>query len=139
MQVQEEMIRRANLHSGANQKKRVYSSKYALSGIVYCSKCGDIYRRVAWNNEAFHRLAVCDENGAWTRMLQGPNCSKPICRRRWVNAINLALGNKDSVIEKLQQNIESVINRADDTSVENIDIKLECLQGTAGMRQCKGL
>ena len=35
MQVQEEMIRRANLHSGANRKKRVYSSKYALSSIVY--------------------------------------------------------------------------------------------------------
>jgi site-specific DNA recombinase len=50
MQVQEEMLRRANLHSGANRKKRVYSSKYALSSIVYCSKCGEIYRRVAWNN-----------------------------------------------------------------------------------------
>lgn len=38
MQVQEEMIRRANLHSGAKWKKRVYSSKYALSSIVFCSK-----------------------------------------------------------------------------------------------------
>lgn len=44
MRVQEEMQRRANLHSGKNRKKRVYSSKYALSSIVYCSKCGDIYR-----------------------------------------------------------------------------------------------
>lgn len=34
MQVQEEMLRRANLHSGKNRKKRVYSSKYALSSIV---------------------------------------------------------------------------------------------------------
>lgn len=38
MQVQEEMLRRANLHSGENRKKRVYSSKYALSSIVYCPK-----------------------------------------------------------------------------------------------------
>ena len=30
MQVQEEMVRRANLRSGQNRKKRVYSSKYAL-------------------------------------------------------------------------------------------------------------
>ena len=36
MQVQEEMARRANLHSGAKRKKRVYSSRYALSSIVYC-------------------------------------------------------------------------------------------------------
>ena len=50
MQVQEEMLRRANLHIGEKRKKRVYSSKYALSSIVYCPKCGDIYRRVAWNN-----------------------------------------------------------------------------------------
>lgn len=33
MQVQEEMVRRANLHSGENRKKRVYSSKYALSSM----------------------------------------------------------------------------------------------------------
>ena len=33
MQVQEELLRRANLHSGVNRKKRVYSSKYALSSI----------------------------------------------------------------------------------------------------------
>lgn len=43
MQVQEEMVRRANLYSGEKRKKRVYSSKYALSSIVYCPKCGDIY------------------------------------------------------------------------------------------------
>lgn len=130
MQVQEEMIRRANLHSGANQKKRVYSSKYALSGIVYCSKCGDIYRRVAWNNRGKHSIV-------WrcvTRMEHGQGCccaptiQETDLQNAVVKAINLALGNKDSVIEKLQQNIESVINRADDTSAENIDIKLECLQ-----------
>ena len=39
MRVQEEMHRRANLHSGRQGKKRVYSSKYALSSIVYCSNC----------------------------------------------------------------------------------------------------
>ena len=49
MRVQEEMLRRANLHSGQERKKRVYSSKYALSSIVYCSKCGEIYRRIQWN------------------------------------------------------------------------------------------
>ena len=72
MQVQEEMIRRANLHSGQNRKKRVYSSKYALSSIVYCPRCGDIYRRIAWNsrgkrttvwrcyNRVEHGLEACD-------------------------------------------------------------------------------
>ena len=46
--VQEEMVRRANLTSGIEgKKKRIYSSKYALSSICTCTKCGDIYRRIA--------------------------------------------------------------------------------------------
>ena len=46
-QVQEEMVRRANMTSGIEgKKKRIYSSKYALSSICTCSRCGDIYRRV---------------------------------------------------------------------------------------------
>lgn len=67
IQVQEEMVRRVNLHSGVKRKKRVYSSKYALSSIVYCSKCGDIYRRIAWNNRGKHstvwRCCTCVEYG----------------------------------------------------------------------------
>lgn len=50
MRVQEEMERRANLTSGKERKRRLYSSKYALSGIVFCGHCGDIYRRIRWNN-----------------------------------------------------------------------------------------
>ena len=50
MRVQEEMDRRANLTSGADKKRRLYSSKYALSGIVFCGHCGDIFRRIKWNN-----------------------------------------------------------------------------------------
>ena len=50
MRVQEEMERRSNLTSGDGRKKRLYSSKYALSGIVFCGHCGEIYRRIRWNN-----------------------------------------------------------------------------------------
>ena len=48
MQVQEEILRRANIHSGTEQKKRVYSSRYALSSIVVCGHCRDIFRRIKW-------------------------------------------------------------------------------------------
>lgn len=56
MQVQEEMVRRANLRGRKGGKKRVYSSKYALSSIVYCGHCGDIYRRVHWNNRGYKSI-----------------------------------------------------------------------------------
>ena len=74
MQVQEEMVRRANLHSEEKRKKWVYSSEYALSSIVYCLKCGEIYRRIAWNNRGKHSTVwrCC------TRVEHGPKvCAVP--------------------------------------------------------------
>ena len=97
MQVQEEMLRRSNLHSGANRKKRVYSSKYALSSILYCSKCGDIYRRIAWNNHGKRSMVWRCVN----RVEHGPDCcDAPTVKEEElqndvVKAINMALGGKD--------------------------------------------
>ena len=49
--VQEEFRRRSNAISDIDtNKKRIYSNKYALSSICRCSKCGDVFRRIKWNN-----------------------------------------------------------------------------------------
>lgn len=96
MQVQEEMIRRANLHSGSNRKKRVYSSKYALSSIVYCPKCGEIYWRIAWNNR--ENIPPCGGAVPVWNMDQPPVTHqlfrRKICRRRWCrrSTLHLATG-----------------------------------------------
>lgn len=130
MQVQEEMLRRANLHSGANRKKRVYSSKYALSSMVYCPKCGDIYRRIAWNNRGKHSMV-------WrcvSRVEHGPGCcdaptvQETELQEAVVKAINMALGGKDDMLVALEQNISSVLALEDEGSMESINAKLEELQ-----------
>lgn len=130
MQVQEEMLRRANLHSGENRKKRVYSSKYALSSIVYCPKCGDIYRRIAWNNRGKHSIV-------WrcvSRVEHGPSCcdaptvQETDLQNVVVKAINLALGGKDEMLVALEENIATVFALGDDGSIESINAKLEELQ-----------
>lgn len=130
MQVQEEMLRRTNLHSGANRKKRVYSSKYALSSIVYCPRCGDIYRRIAWNNRGKHSFV-------WrcvSRVEHGPSyCDAPTVQETElqeavVKAINIALGGKDNMLIALEQNIASVLALEDEGSMESINAKLEELQ-----------
>lgn len=130
MQVQEEIVRRANLHSGEKRKKRVYSSKYALSSIVYCPKCGDIYRRIAWNNRGKHSIVwrCC------TRVEHGPSaCDAPTIQESElqaavIKAINIALGNRGSMIAALQENVETVIRQEDESSAEGIEVKLEELQ-----------
>ena len=130
MQVQEEMLRRANLHSGANRKKRVYSSKCALSSIVYCSKCGDIYRRIAWNNRGKHSTVWRCVN----RVEHGPDCcdaptvKEEELQNTVVQAINMALGGKDEMLTALEENISMVLALEDETSMESIDAKLEELQ-----------
>ena len=48
LRVQAEIARRANILTDG--KRRTYSSRYALSCHVFCGHCGDIYRRVQWNN-----------------------------------------------------------------------------------------
>lgn len=124
------MIGRANLHSGANRKKRVYSSKYALSSIVYCSKCGEIYRQIVWNNRGKHSTVwrCC------ARVEHGPTaCNAPTIQEQdlqaaVVQAINLTLGNRENMMTILQENVEAVIRQENETSSEGIEAKLLELQ-----------
>ena len=130
MQVQEEMVRRANLHSGAKRKKRVYSSKYALSSIVYCSKCGDIYRRIAWNNRGKHSTVwrCC------TRVEHGPKkCDAPTIQETnlqdaVVKAIQEVLCGKDVFLSVLEENIREVLESESGEQIVEIDHRLEELQ-----------
>lgn len=45
-----------------------------------------------------------------------------------IKAINMVLGNRDSMMAALQENVETVIRREDESSVEGIEAKLEELQ-----------
>lgn len=111
MQVQEEMMRRVNLHSGKKGKKRVYRSKYALSSIVYCPKSGDIYQRIAWNNRGKHSTVwrCC------TRVEHGPNvCDAPtiqesVLQNGVAEAISAVFKDDSSFLHILEKNMESVI------------------------------
>ena len=124
------MIRRANLHSGANRKKRVYSSKYALSSIVYCSKCGEIYRRIAWNNRGKHSIMwrCCTRVEHGSTACDAPTIQESDLQAAVVKTINLALGKRESMMATLQENVETVIRQEDETSSEGIEAKLLELQ-----------
>ncbi len=61
MQVQEELIRRRIVHTSPNGKTRTFSSNHVFAQIIICGKCGEVFRRVHWNNRGkeVHRLALC--------------------------------------------------------------------------------
>lgn len=50
LQVQEELVRRRVVKTSANGKKRNYSCNHCFSQIVICGECGEMFRRLHWNN-----------------------------------------------------------------------------------------
>ncbi|MBO4339471.1 MAG: recombinase zinc beta ribbon domain-containing protein, partial [Clostridia bacterium] len=118
--VQEELARRSALYKGG--KKRVYSSKYALSGNVVCGHCGNIYRRVTWY--------VGDTKPVvWrcvTRLTPGEECvgrsiPEEDLHAAIASAVNTAYANRDDIIPVLKENIEAVVGCDVDEEIEVID------------------
>lgn len=130
MQVQEEMVRRANLHSGAKRKKRVYSSKYELSSIVYCPRCGEIYRRIAWNNRGKHSIVwrCCTRVEHDLAACDAPTIQESDPQNTVVKAIHEVLGEKDAVLPILEMNIVEVLSNDSSSEVSEIDRRLGELQ-----------
>lgn len=130
MQVQEEMARRANLHSGAKRKKRVYSSKYALSSIVYCSKCGDIYRRIAWNNRGKHSTVwrCCTRVEHGPKKCDAPTIQESDLQNAVVKAVQEVMGGKDVFLPVLEKNIREVLESESREQIAEIDRRLKDLQ-----------
>lgn len=130
MQVQEEILRRANLHSGTKQKKRVYSSRYALSSIVICGHCGDIFRRIKWNNHGcrstvWRCVSRIDKNA--------PDCLARTVKEETlqevvVRAVNEMMSEQDTFLPLLKANIESAIGVNSEEAIAAIDEKLVELQ-----------
>ena len=122
MRVQEEMDRRANMVSRKG-KRRIYSSKYALSSIVYCSKCGDIYRRIACNNRGkkYTVWRCC------TRVTHGPdacharNIKETNLQEAVVESINQIISEGNELKKIIKENIEKAITGDESSRIETID------------------
>lgn len=130
MQVQEELVRRANLQAGSDGERRVYSSKYALSSITFCGECGEIYRRVHWNNRGkksivWRCVSRLEEKGA---DCGSATIVEDALQNAVVRAINGVLAGRDDFLSTLQSNIETVLGGALDLDTGEIDAKLDELQ-----------
>ena len=128
--VQEELVRRRVVHTSENGKKRCYSCKHCFAQIVFCSECGEFYRRVHWNNRGVKSIV-------WRCCSRLENTGHA-CRSRTVNeillenialeAINRVLCRKTDFLETLQANIAQVVRQGDTISPEAIDERLQELQ-----------
>ncbi len=130
LQIQEELARRRVVKTSANGKKRSYSSNHCFAQIVICGDCGEMFRRIHWNNRGCKSIV-------W-RCISRLEATGLECHARTVNelvlkdavlkAINQMLGDKSSYRTQLQLNIAAVIQKSQAVSVDNIDEKLTALQ-----------
>lgn len=95
-----------------------------------CSKCGEIYRRIAWNNRGKHSTVwrCCTRVEHGPTACDAPTIQEPDLQAAVVQAINLTLGNRENMMVILQKNVETVIRQEDETSSEGIETKLLDLQ-----------
>ena len=130
LQVQEELVRRRVGKTSANGKKRNYSCNHCFSQIVICGECGEMFRRLHWNNRGVKSIV-------W-RCISRLESTGLECHARTINelvlqdavvkAINQMLGDKSNYQAQLQLNIAAVIRASQATAIDSIDEKLMTLQ-----------
>lgn len=130
LRVQAEIARRANILTEG--KKRIYSSRYALSSIVFCGHCGDIYRRIKWNNRGC-RSTVWRCVSRVLKKSSGIDCPARTIREKdlqkaIVTAVNDAWARKDAILPVLQENIRAVLNEDTEEQLTSIDASIRAKQ-----------
>ncbi len=133
LQVQEELVRRRVVKTSANGKKRSYSCNHCFAQIVICGECGEMFRRIHWNNRGCKSIV-------WRCISRleptGQEChartvNEPVLENVVVQAINTLLGDKSAYQTQLQQNIAKVIRSAQQNTADGIDGRLQVLQKRA--------
>ncbi|MFA5640241.1 MAG: recombinase zinc beta ribbon domain-containing protein [Bacteroidales bacterium] len=92
--------------------------------------CGDIYRRVHWNNRGYKSIvwrcvSRLEEKGS---DCTSPTVNEETLQTAVVKAINELLANKEPFLQVLLKNIATVLNEENDNATDDIDSKLEELQ-----------
>lgn len=125
LQVQAEMIRRSSLIGKG--KRRVYNCKYALSSVVRCGHCGDVFRRVKWNNHGRRsivwRCVSRVEKG-------GPDCpartvKESVLHAAVVMAVNEVMSDKELTMAMVKRNLEIVIGGEKSERIADVDRLLQ--------------
>lgn len=136
--VQQELARRSAMTHDSKGKQRVYSSKYALSGLVYCDGCGGLFKRIIWNNRGKRSIVWRCE----TRLKkeEGKKCNARTVKEAAlfsavVSAVNQVIHLKGDFLTTLEENIKASLGKScspkQDSRIDSIDSELEALQTEA--------
>ena len=130
MRVQDELVRRRLVKVSPNGRKHGFSSNHVFSQMIVCGECGELFRRVHWNNHG------CRSN-VW-RCVSRLQPASVICHARTVNeevlknvvvqAFNELLGSRSTYQKRLRDNLARVLCGYEDEQALEIDKRLAELQ-----------
>ena len=130
MRAQDELVRHRLVKVSPNGRKHGFSSNHVFSQMIVCGECGELFRRVHWNNHGCRSIV-------W-RCISRLESTGIECHARTINelvlqdaivkAINQMLGDKSNYQVQLQLNIVAVIRASQATAIDSIDEKLMTLQ-----------
>ena len=120
---------RRGLQLDCKGRRRGFSSRHCFTGLVYCSECGEQFRRIHWNNRGCKSIV-------WrciTRLDKAGDCSartvyETELKNAFVSALNKLVSDSDSYIPVLQSNIASVLTSMNPESAESIQARIDALQ-----------
>ncbi len=116
MQVQAELVRRRVVHVSPTGKKRGFSCNHCFAQMVFCGDCGELYRRVHWNNHG-RKSIVWRRSADWSRASADTNCTNRtvnelLPQEVTVTAINQILTERGTFLKQLQANIAMFLKPA---------------------------
>lgn len=116
LQVQEEMARRSNLR---NKK----------GAITYSSKCGEIYRRLHWNNRGKKSIVWrCYSCLDKTKHCDARTVNEDVLKQAVMDGINQVFADEERIKNILAASIHKLLSIDDSSEVASIDSKLLELQ-----------
>ena len=120
LRVQEELVRRRVVNTSANGKKRSYSCNHCFAQIVICGECGEMFRRIHWNNRGcksivWRCISRLEPTG---QEYHARTINETVLENVVVQAINTLLGDKSTYQAQLQQNIAKVIRSAQQNTAD---------------------
>ena len=135
--VQQEMARRSSLNRKKQKDVKTelgkYSSKYALTELLVCGKCGTAYRRAVWSKNG-RKKAVwrCISRMEYGKKYcpDSPTLEETAVQRAVVDAIREVVNDDgcQAALKNLQLHIRMFYGATDENSTANDEMRLEQLK-----------
>lgn len=130
MLVQEELKKRKIAHISKNGQRRNYSNNHSLAQIVFCENCGEIFRRVHWNNRGkrsivWRCVSRLENTGVFcdARTVREEDLKQAV-----VQAKNELFKNRSNFLKVLEQNIAHTLSSHLHDKLMKVEKELEALQ-----------